>query len=360
MLSHGDVARWLLDRGLLTSADLLDDEVVIRDVSSRNRNYRIETRCGPSYLLKQAIGIETLTTITNEAAVYELLASGDEELARSVPRYHGYDAQEGVLVLELVRGAENLRSHHSTSGRFSAGPAAAVGRTLGLLHRTTAIDAVATPDEAAWILRIHQPNTSIFRDASAASLDLIRVIQQAHDFPEQLERVRASWTPGARVHGDVKWDNCLVVSLDGIDETVKLIDWEASTIGDPGWDIGSALSQYLSFWIFSIPVTGEIPPERFPQLAAYPLDSMKPALNACWGAYADALGLRPPEAATRLARAVELAAARLVQTGFEISQMQQGLTSSVVLHLQLAQNLLERPNEAATRLLGIDPSVGLR
>ncbi len=117
--------------------------------------------------------------------------------------------------------------------------------------------------------------------------------------------------------------------------------------------MGSALSQYLSFWLFSIPLTGGEAPERFPELAAYPLDAMKPALGACWVAYADAAGIAGSEVERQLTRAVEMAAARLVQVAFEASQEQQQLLSSVVLHLQLAHNLLVRPREAPAELLGI-------
>jgi aminoglycoside phosphotransferase (APT) family kinase protein len=360
MLSQSDVGRYLLDRGLVTASDLVDGELVVRDVSSRNRNYRAETREGPCYLLKQAIGAEMLTTVGNEAAAYERLALGGGELGALLPGYYGYDTQKGLLVIESVRGAETLRALQSASGRFPTRSAAALGRALGLLHRETAIVAAAAPEQAPGILRIHRPHMDAFREMSAASLELIRIVQQGQGFPEALERVRGSWTPEAFVHGDVKWDNCLVVSEGAVGEMVKLIDWEMATVGDPGWDIGSALSAYLSFWIFSIPTTGEMPPERFPELAVHPLDSMKPALNACWNAYSDVLEGSASEAEARLVHAVELAAARLVQTGFEVTQAQQQLWGSVVLHLQLAQNMLERPREAATRLLGIDPSLGLR
>ncbi len=80
---------------------------------------------------------------------------------------------------------------------------------------------------------------------------------------------------------------------------------------------------------------------------------MKPALGACWVAYADAAGIAGSEVERQLTRAVEMAAARLVQVAFEASQEQQQLLSSVVLHLQLAHNLLVRPREAPAELLGI-------
>jgi hypothetical protein len=360
VLNQRDVPRYLLDKDLLTPAELLDGGFVVRDVSSRNRNYRVETREGSGYLLKQAVGAEMFATVANEAAVYERLTLVDGQLGGFLPRYFGYDAEEGLLVLELIGDAEDLRSHHVATGQFSAGHAAQVGRALGLLHRLTRVDAAPAPERAAWILSIHRPDARIFRDISAAGLDLIRIVQQTPGFGAALDRVRDSWTPEALVHGDVKWDNCLIASADGAGEAVKLIDWEAAALGDPCWDIGSALSHYLSFWLFSIPVTGDILPARLPELAAYPLDSMKPALNACWGAYAGALGREGSEAEMRLASAVEHAGARLVQTAYEVSQLQQQVISSVVLHLQLAHNLLEQPLAAATRLLGINPALGHR
>jgi aminoglycoside phosphotransferase (APT) family kinase protein len=355
MLSQADAVSYLLDRGLLTPNALLDDGLVVRDASSRNRNYRVETQTGPSYLLKQAVGRESLMTIANEAAAYERLGSAQAEgIADFLPGYFGYDAERGLLVLELVTDAADLRTYHASSGQFSAGPAAAVGRALGLLHRVTRIESQPAPNEAASVLWLHRPDSSIFRDISAASLALIRIVQQAPEFPEALDRVRSGWRRASLVHGDVKWDNFLVAP----DESVRLIDWEGAMPGDPGWDIGSALSHYLSFWIFSIPVTGELPPERFPELAAYPLDAMKPALRACWIAYAHAFGIDPSDEQASLLRAIEYAGARLVQTAFEASQMQQQLTSPVVLHLQVAHNILLRPLEAADRLLGL--RVGVR
>ena len=355
MLTQRDAARYLLDRKLLSPRDVLDNGLVVRDASSRNRNFRVETEDGPSFLLKQAIGAETEASLRNEASVYAHLRTVDEGLASYLPRLYGYDADENLLVLELVRDAVDLRAHHTASGHFSVGPAAALGTALGTLHRLTHRGVDAAPQYAAWILSVHRPSTTIFREASGASLELVRIVQGAPGFSESLDRARAAWRVEALVHADVKWDNLLVTVQESGDEALKIVDWEGATVGDPCWDIGSALAHYLSFWLFSIPVTGELPPARFPELAAYPLDAMKPALTTCWQAYTAARAVRGDEAAELLVRSVELAGARLLQTAFEAAQLQLQVTSALVLHLQLAHNLLERPSEAATRLLGISP-----
>lgn len=359
MLAQEQVANWLLDRGLLGPEALLDGDLAVRDSSSRNRNFCVQTRNGPCYLLKQGVTPETVASVANEAGVYERLAGGSDALAARLPRVFGYDPGDGVLVLEFIRGAEDLRSLHLRGGGFSAGPAALLGAALGALHRETWAGAVApAPTVAPGALWLHRPDARVFRDSSAAALALIGVIQGATGFGEALDGVRAQWRPQALVHGDVKWDNCLVSLDEDGGERLRVIDWESATPGDPGWDIGSALSHYLSFWLFSIPVLGSEPPERFPELAAYPLDTMKPALAACWIAYADERELAAADAGDHLLAAVRYAGVRLVQTAFEAAQMMERLTGTVILHLQLALNILQRPEQAAGELLGLPVALG--
>jgi Ser/Thr protein kinase RdoA (MazF antagonist) len=357
VLAQEDVAHYLLERGLLGPEALLDGDLAIADVSSRNRNFRVETREGPCYLLKQGMTPEAGAMVAHEASVYQQLGQGGDGLSGYLPRYHGYDHEHGVLVLELVRDAQSLRSLYLSSSLPSAGPAAILGSALGALHLATHTQSpMPVPAAAPWVLWVHRPDARLFRDVSAAGLELIRIVQGAEGFGEALDGVRGRWRQEALVHGDVKWDNCLVRRNDDGAEELRLIDWESAAPGDPCWDIGSALSHYLSFWLFSIPVTGAEPPERFPELAGYPLDGMKPALGACWISYADKRGLDGQSSSGELLRAVELAGARLVQTAFESAQMMQQLTSAVVLHLQLALNILQRPEEAAARLLGLLPA----
>ena len=301
-------------------------------------------------MLKQGIGPLAASTVAHEARVYAALTAQGNGLSSWLAPFHGYDEARGVLALGLVADGRDLRAHQLRTGRFSAELAAALGRALGCLHRDTALPQPgADPQRAPWVLSLHRPDLSVFRDASAAGIELIKTVQRAAGFAEQLDALREGWLVASLVHHDVKWDNCIVFARGASGRTrgLKLIDWEAAAHGDPSWDIGSALSHYLSFWLFSIPVTGTTPPARFPQLAEHPLERMQPAMRACWEAYAAKLGAETRE------RAVRYAAARLVQTAFEAAQMSDQLTSGLVLHLQLALNMLKRPHEAAVHLLGL-------
>jgi Ser/Thr protein kinase RdoA (MazF antagonist) len=348
VLEQTQVVAYLLRRGLLAPEAVVGGELVVREQSSRNSNFAVEASEGPSYLVKQGRSADGMATVAREAAVYEELDRRGEDLCSHLPGFVGFDPEEGVLVLELLRDAEDLRTRQLRLGSFPAALGRALGQALGTLHR----EMRATYPEAPppWILSIHRPDTGVFRDVSAANLELIKIVQNADGLGEVLDELRDGWRVETLIHQDAKWDNFLVTPEDRL----YLVDWELAVAGDPQWDLGSALSQYLSLWLYSIPVTGGEPPARFPALAGHPLDEMKGALRATCEAYAGVAEGPAPLSGELLRRAVAYAGARLLQTAFEASQFEQRLDSAAILHLQLSANLMQRPEGGADQLLGLN------
>jgi aminoglycoside phosphotransferase (APT) family kinase protein len=358
LLKHSDVVRYLLDRGLLHPRDVVDGAVVVRDASSRNHIFVVDAD-DTSFVLKQGMSQEGLTAVAHEAAVYRMLGQLGDRMTRYLPAVWEYDAAGQVLVLGKTPGDRDLRAHQLRTGRFSRALATSTGHALGALHRMTAASAPvpAMPQErpTPWVLAVHQPHLSVFRDASSAALELIRIVQAAPELCDRLDALRREWEPSCLIHRDMKWDNLIACPETGRPKSgfrLKIIDWEAAQTGDPRWDLGSVFSHYLSLWLFSIPITGQDPPDRFPELARFPLARMQPAMADCWSAYWRRADLDQTYAQC-LSAVVGFAAARLVQTAFEAAQTASHLDSGMVLHLQLASNMLNRPLEAAVHLLGI-------
>lgn len=352
MLDEREVLELLMARGLLAPRDVVDGALAIRDVSRRNRNFRVTTVDGPSYVVKQGFGAEGRATVTHEAAVYAALGNLDSPVARHMPTCHAWEPDRALLVLELLPRARSLAEHQSR-GRFSGSVAASLGRALGALHAATPQPegVAAQPPSAFWI---HRPAVAWMRDLSEANLALIRALQGAAGVPELLDGLREEWRVDAVTHRDLKADNCVVVrDAAGRGTGVRLVDWEMAGPGDSAWDSGSVLGDYLASWLVSIPITGEHPPERFAELARFPLERMRPALRRFWDAYAGAACLDDLGADRALLRAVRFSGARLVQTAFEQSQFATSLTGTTLCIVQVAINVLRRPHEAAVRLLGI-------
>ena len=360
MLDQSNVAAYLLHRELISGASIVDGDFTVMDVSRRNRNFKVTSQLGPSYLLKQSAGQEGGASLAYESGVYQVLHElrEDRSLQRYLPRHYAYDEQENILILELLRDAPSLQEHHA-QGRFSTAIAAALGLALSKFHRLTSSasrsDFGRFSARMPWVLSLHRPSLEMFRDISNANLQLIRIVQNAAGLPAILDELRQGWRVDTLIHNDLKWDNCLVCSYAKTRRApqLKIVDWEFAGMGDACWDAGAILSSYLSFWLNSIPVTGEDPPDRFLELARYPLQRMQPAIRHYWEAYVQGMGFDASKAQEMLLRSTKYAAARLLQTGFEQMQNSVKLTGNLICLLQLSLNIMLRPQEAIAHLLGI-------
>jgi hypothetical protein len=360
MLAQSEVARFLSQRELISAISIVDGSFRVEEVSRRNRNFKVSTETEASFLLKQGLGANGRATVAHEASIYQKLEAADEALRDYLPKFNGFDAEQRVLILELFQGAQDFRDHHARRKRFSVRTAAQLGTALSALHRETTLMVGIHPESGIvskmpWVLSVDRPGLELFRDLSLANIQLIRIIQNTPDFPRALKELREHWRVDSMIHHDIKWDNCLVVPSGKLKGKIglKIIDWEFAALGDSCWDAGAIFSSYLSFWLFSIPVSGEEPPDHFLELAQYPLNRMQPAMRAYWQSYVRGMRLDSCAADERLIRAVKYAGTRLVQTAFERMQQAAGLTGDLICLLQLSLNVMQRPREAAVHLLGI-------
>ncbi|MEP6775540.1 MAG: phosphotransferase [Chloroflexota bacterium] len=365
VLTPKEIAPYLIESGLVSARSIVEGDLAVLDASRRNSNFKVVSERGTSYLIKQGVDRERASTIANEASVCSFLQSDAAyaPLRSYLPVLHMYSPEEHVEVFEFVRDAYDLREYHTRLGRFPTNLATDLGLVLGTLHSARSLAGTTGHIErrdAPWPLTLHRPNFALYERMSNANVQLVSTVQSFPAFGMLLDALRARWPEfaggeaGALVHYDIKLDNVLVVR-DGSGRTkdIKLVDWELAGLGDPAWDVGALLGEYLGFWLLSIPITGESPPERFLDMALYPLSRIQPALGAFWRSYKEQTGLDGQEAAPFLWRAVAYAACRLLQTAFESSQGSSRLTGNALCLLQLSFNVLQRPFEAAAQLLGI-------
>jgi hypothetical protein len=368
MLTQRAVIPYLLRRGLITEAAIVDGNLVVRDASRRNLNFQIISENGPCYLLKQGMGPGEIETVAHEAAIYQRLqlSNGDSGVSRYLPRFFGYDAQECIFIVEFLRDAQTLREYHDHRGRFPVALAAAMGTALSTLHRldvgerdteNSSTVKISPPG----IFSIHSPDLGMLQQLSGATIQAIKIIQGFPEFCELLDQLSDEWVNERLIHFDIKWDNCLILPprSRGCNIALRIVDWELAGIGDPCWDIGSVFNDYLSYWLNSIPITDEAPIERFVQLARHPLGKMHPAINSFWKTYSSCMELDTTLSAEWLVRSIKYAAARLVQTVCEATSDSIRLTGNSVCALQLSLNMLRQPREALAHLLGIPVLVGV-
>ena len=355
VMSASEIEPYLRELGLLVPSG---SDVAVERVARRNLIHTVTWDSG-GYIVKQGVGPEGSRSLANEAAVYRRLAThGDSDLGRYFAGFVAYDTERDALTVELVGNAENLRDYHIGVGHFSITLGRALGNALGALHSSSS-PTREQPNGFAnippWILSLHRPDLNMLGHASSANLELIKTVQQVPELGEYLDALRGSWVPTTLIHNDMRWDNCVVHGKRGSRRRtrLKLIDLELAQLGDPLWDVGCALSDYLSLWVTSIPMTGEAPPDHFTRLSRYPLHRMQPAIRALWRAYLRRAELDSTRATPALHTATRYAAARLIHTAFERTQLTTYLAGTVICMLQLSLNIFEQTADAAAELFGL-------
>jgi hypothetical protein len=368
--TKNSIVHYLLSRGLLSQAEVVDGAVVVAESTSRNRNFLVMRGDKPGFFVKhiQPSQPASVQTLQREAGCYRLIQKDPkfESLIPLVPRMQDYDRFHHVLVLELLAGGENLSVYHRRENRFPEDLAARLGSALGSYHlglaRARNGNSWAAPEYQGmftrmvpWILQYHQMQPEAVRAMSAANMQLHGILNRYPEFPRQLDALHQQWRIDTLIHGDMKFENCVVYRPDGPagELGLKVVDWEIADLGDGCWDVGAVFQAYLNCWIYSMPMTPGTAAEDMESQATIPLKNLQPAIRAFWNAYARTMELDLLEARLRLERCTSHAAARMLQTVFEWMNMQQQLSLPAVFQLQVSLNMLQKPAEAVAVLLGL-------
>jgi aminoglycoside phosphotransferase (APT) family kinase protein len=278
-----------------------------------------------------------------------------------MPFLHRYDVEQATLVLDYV-AKPNLANHVRRLGRVPKSWMRWLAQFLATLHRSSSGPAESgdlfglRDHRVPFGLRFDEPDLNLLYMCSDASISLVSILQGCPELSEHLAQLRSIWKPGCLVHGDLRWDNVIVFPGEArrsADPPLRIVDWELAAVGDPCWDIGAVFAAFLGIWLETAPIAGS-DPEAYLSLARFPLARTRPALAAFWYAYAERMGLVEHDRREWMLRAVRYSAARVVQTAFEWMQTATSPSPHAVLMLQLADNILCRPHDAAIELLGLD------
>lgn len=340
----------------MSTEHLVDGQVRVFDASRRNRNFRVLNRSGGSLFVKEGTRTLGSSSIAREAIAYSILEPQDGSRPQFpyAPRLVDYNSDADVLVLEFVDDAMDLRESHRTKNFEGLRSAATVGDALATLHHSIPLSTVLDllGESEPGVLDVDKPGLALLSDFSSSSIDLIRMVQSSTEFVMQLENMRRDWRNETLVHHDIRMDNILTSSpfrLPGI----VIVDWETASAGDPAWDVGAAIADYLGLWIQSIPVTGTQPPEQLLPLADSPLSAVQPAIAALWHAYVQRSEMSISMQPEFLLRVVRFCGLKLIQSAIEMVQSSAHWNLTAVTHLQVASNMMQRPMDASRTLLGM-------
>jgi hypothetical protein len=365
-IDHNNAAYFLAERGLLEFESVVEGDFLIADQSSRNRNLRIVRRKSPGFFIKQVgqQAPEFLQSMQREAACYQLANENPDfqALLPLTPGFHYFDPINHILIIELLSDSESLWEYHRRVNCFPVEIAKLQGEKLGTYHRSVRMEAQNGNQRSGlevfarqipWILSIHETNPAYLNQVSRGNAQLIGIVQQYPEFQNALASIKQHWKYSALIHGDIKWENILLVTHNGAEPELRLIDWEIADIGDECWDAGAIIQAYLTFWVFSLPLSTGMPVADAAANAPFSGDDIKRALSAYWLSYAESRGLGQNTGRRMLIRSMNCAAARMIQTAYESIQSSPQMSPYALCKLQMSMNILRDPQAAVGDLMGL-------
>ncbi len=378
LLTANNLAYYLFERGLLSAREVVDGDYMVVEATRRNRNFKVIKQDRSGLFLKQVQrrDAESFSAVQVEAYCYRLTNQDEtfSALREIVPRFHLWDERRAVLITELLPGSEALSDYQLRTRNFPAEVATELGRAFGQYHRevrasnpTAPMQTMPAgsgaspvfPGRVPWILTLHNAAPNMLQEASGGNYQLLNLLKTYPEFGRTLDELAGSWKQETLIHGDIKWDNCVLVPSgkgennghDGMQ--LKLVDWELADWGDPCWDVAAIFSAFVGFWVQMLPLgPGEDVAEAI-RRTEFPIEKMQPLIQSFWRAYKQEMEMSATAASEVLRRSVLMCGARTIQSAYEAAQKSPQLNATCLYLLQASMNILTQPDEAASELLGL-------
>lgn len=368
-LTSGTLVPYLIDRSVLTAAEILNDDFTILDAGRRNRNFKISRRDGSGIFVKQipVMAVETTQSLQREATLYALAENNPaaDGLRALMPRLRHYDAGRHLVAVDLVPNSQSLTFYQMQVAGVSGAMediATQLGSLLAICHGqspdilTESREKGIFPGVLPWILNFAESGEKIIPTMSGGARAILAAVRQEPGLAQNISRLRDEWGRSCLIHGDLKWENFLVSPKGGADggAQVELIDWELADLGDAAWDAACVLASFIQPII-----VGRFSLQGQP-LGAASIDDVTRAQACCrafWKSYTGSFSLTPEQQTLAMERCARFAAVRFVLTAYEIAQSIEEMPPSAQLAIRTATDILNDPQSAVRQLFALETGV---
>ena len=350
-LTSTNLVHFLISRRLVEVSKIVDGNFSVIELGRRNRNFRVDIGPNSALFVKQTKSSDSssLAHFKREMDCY-VLAQSFREWSQLMPGVLDIDQERHSMSLEFVNDSESLTQYHWRICRFSNLIAEKAGSALASFHRAVSLKDLPSEflqrcqRKPVWILQFN----SVPNSASGGAKQMLSYMQQDGFFGDGLQALERDWKFDHLIHGDMKWDNCLVHPGENQIPQLKIIDWELVDIGDAKWDLAGLMHSFFVFWVESDQRSVDhAPAQSIAELIARENTSqgaMRQSLFVFWRAYQNGLG-RTENDLHELESVMRFVAARLVLTCYEGVCSAKEMSKSMSMILQLARLLFEDPSK---------------
>lgn len=184
------------------------------------------------------------------------------------------------------------------------------------------------------------PSVDALPELTGAQVGIVRTLQRFPALVSEVEALRLAWSSSAFIHGDLSASNIL---LPRDEFTPVIADWELAGAGDPAWDTGTVLAEWLSYWVSSMPITQGIELDRLAAMAGISYVDVITAFRTFWHAYVRTRSFNDDERSRLHSLTVRMCGVRLFQKAMEYGYRSHAPTGREQLLMQVGMNCLLTP-----------------
>lgn len=352
-LTNNNLISYLINKAFVNANDVVTGDFTFHQVISRNSIFKVSLGKGNGLFIKQLqnMSAHEIYWMQKDATAHYLFHKSDcyPETQKYIPKYHGYDSFSHVLVLDFFKEAIDLYNLATKHKVLSHQHAEQIADIFISFHKDIEEEIGTNKSlqfynkEVPFILRLPE-----FVNEQNPKEKVFEIIKDDYILREGLDQLYREWKGNSLIHGDIKLANFLVTN-NGNNEEVKLIDWETSNVGDPLWDVAGLIQSYLSTSIFSQHLKlNEQDTESDKQIS---LAEYERAIKAFWKRYSKHYSWNE-ELEKIEVKIMRFTAARLLQTAKEFNpDNSTELVSGTTQVIDLARTIFKDPKVAVYNYL---------
>lgn len=295
-----------------------------------------------------------------------------------------HDPQSGILAFRFLECYQDLSKTYAISHVFPTRLAAALGASVAAVHRATfklgkpftcidraGADHGSEPDQPPDLCgELEDLTPEIFRKVPRDALKFYVLYQRAPEISDAVLALENDYQACCLTHHDLKFANVLVhkqwaewalpswpaqpadLALAGGEGVMRLIDWEHWRWGDPAFDLGTLVAEYLRTWLKSVPISRDLDPETALHLAAVPLETLQPSMRSLIETYLSQFPAILEHFSDFPARVLRFAGLGLLKAIQDRLHYKETFGNLEICMMQVGRSLLCHPEVAMSTLFG--------
>ncbi|AVZ29581.1 phosphotransferase [Nodularia spumigena] len=280
-----------------------------------------------------------------------------------LPEVLHFDVENSIIVFRYLDDYRDLMDFYTKEKSFPIEIAIAIGTLLATIHRDTfnhqeyedffTKNSVNFNQISNLALSLGQVKPEIFGLVPDDGLKFFALYQRYDSLGQAIAELGQSVKPACVTHNDLKLNNILLRNnWQDSHNIIRFIDWERSAWGDPAFDLGTIIGNYVQIWLGSLVISNSLSIEESLRLAITPLELLQPSIGALTKAYLNTFPEILEHHPDYLQRVVQFAGFNLIQQIQAMLQYQRSFSNMGIAMMQVAKALLSRPVQSIPTIFG--------